>query len=86
MAKTTLYLPDELLVTFRALARRTGRSQSDLMREALQGYADRQQAPRFHSLGVAASSDLNAEDIEDWLAANWHPDAEWRSEPDPYPG
>jgi predicted transcriptional regulator len=85
MAKTTLYLPDELLVTFRALARRTGRSQADLMREALQGYADQQQPPRFHSLGIAERSDLNAEAIDDWLAANWRPDADWRSEPDPSP-
>jgi len=84
MEKTTLYLPTELLLTFRGLARRTGRSQAALMREALQGYMDQQEAPHFHSIGIAEHSDLNAEDIDEWLAANWRPDEEWRSEPDPY--
>jgi hypothetical protein len=85
MKKTTLYLPPELQRTYRELARRTGRSQAVLMREALQCYADVQEPPRLRSLGIARNVSLQSVDVEDWLKANWHPDAEWRSEPDPYP-
>lgn len=85
MDKTTLYLPIELHRTYKELARRTGRSQAELMREALQEYAEQQEPPRLRSLGIAKNVALQSDDVEAWLEANWHPDAEWRSEPDPYP-
>jgi hypothetical protein len=85
MTKTTLYLPDELLLTFRRLARRTGRSQAELMREALQGYADDQDPPRLRSLGIAKRASIHGDEVEDWLEANYRPDASWRSAADRAP-
>lgn len=55
------------------------------MREALQDFADQQVAPHFHSLGIAKDVGLQSVDVEDWLKANWRPDEERCSEPDPYP-
>jgi predicted transcriptional regulator len=79
--KTTLYLPTQLLRTYRQLAQRTGRSQAALMREALQRFADRQERPRLKSLGLAKNVRLQGADVEAWLEANWRPEAEWREEP-----
>jgi len=51
MEKTTLYLPTELQASLRALARRTGRSQANLIREALETYVAGQERPRPKSIG-----------------------------------
>jgi predicted transcriptional regulator len=85
MTKTTLYLPDELLLTFRSLARRTGRSQAELMREALQGYAADQTPLRLRSVGIAKHASIHGDEVEAWLEANYHPDASWRSPGDRAP-
>ena len=44
-----MYLTDELQRDLKALAKRTGRAQAELMREALQDYIARQQDPRLPS-------------------------------------
>jgi len=55
MEKTTIYLPDDLRWYLKDAAQRTGRSQADLIREALQ--AQRDAAPRLlpESVGAYAS-------------------------------
>lgn len=73
MDKTTLYLPTEMRAALRALARRTGRSQADLMREAIDGYIERQEPPLPRSLGLGDNTSFQAKDTEDWLAANFRP-------------
>jgi len=44
--KTTLYLPDDLQYALREFARRTGRPQADVVREALSAYLSQQARPR----------------------------------------
>ncbi len=83
MDKTTVYLPTELHFEVRAIARRTGRPQAVVIREAIQEYVDRQDEPELLSLGIAENAGLDGADVEDWLKANWRPDADWGREIDP---
>jgi predicted DNA-binding protein len=71
--KTTLYLPDNLQRALRQAARRTGRSQADIVREAVERYLRGEEVPRFRSMGVAADGTLSAEDVEAWLERTWNP-------------
>lgn len=75
MNKTTLYLTDDLQRALKDVARRLGRSQADVVREALEAYVLQQQSrPLPRSLGAGSDPDLNAADSEAWLRANWHRD------------
>ena len=69
--KTTLYLPEGTQRRLRELARRTGRPQSDLVRQALDRYLGNQSSPLPASVGSGEDPDLNGRDSEDWLRANW---------------
>ena len=71
MDKTTLYLPDELRRALKDAARRSGRAQADLVREALQLYLGNQTRPWPKSIGAGADGTLDARDSEDWLRAQW---------------
>lgn len=46
MVKTTLYLPEELKVRLEQVALREGRSEADLVREALTELVERRTPPR----------------------------------------
>ncbi len=46
MRKTTLYLPDDLKRSLERVSRTSGRSEADLLREALKVVVDRAAAPR----------------------------------------
>lgn len=71
MEKTTLYLSAELQRSLRELARRTGRRQADLIREALTVYVGGQERPWPRSIGAAADGSLDAADSERWLGEEW---------------
>ena len=71
MEKTTLYLPDEMRLALRDAARRSGRPQAELVREALAGYLAAHARPRPRSGGAGADEGLAAADSEDWLRAQW---------------
>lgn len=73
MEKTTLYLPTQLHRALRELSRRTGRTQAEVMREALQAYVQGQERPPLRSLGLGENTELHGADTEDWLEANWRP-------------
>lgn len=74
MDKTTIYLPCALHADLKAIARRTGRPQAAIIREALATYVAQQEWPLPKSWGIAANGEINAADIDDWLAENWKPD------------
>jgi len=71
MDKTTLYLPDELKRALRDAARRLGRAQAELIREALTEYLRDHTRPRPQSIGAAADGRVAARDSEAWLRAHW---------------
>lgn len=75
MAKTTLYLPDSLHDALQALAKRTGRSQADMIREALGAYLAQQEEQRVlpRSVGAVCVPEVQAADAEEWLAEHWRP-------------
>jgi predicted transcriptional regulator len=69
--KTTLYLSAELQLALRALARRTGRSQAVLIREALERYVAGADVPRPRSIGAAADGTLGAPEAKRWVRERW---------------
>jgi len=71
MEKTTLYLPAELQRRLYDAARRTGRSQADLIREALTRFLGEVGTPQPRSIGILADPELHGEDTEDWLRTAW---------------
>ncbi|MEZ0347551.1 MAG: CopG family transcriptional regulator [Thermus sp.] len=71
MEKTTLYLPPELHRALKEAARREGKSQAELIREALAAYLAQRQRPNFRSLGVGEDEELSGRTSEGWLARAW---------------
>jgi len=71
--RTTFFLPDELERNLEEVARREGRPQAELVREALTAYLSTRTRPRPRSLGMASSADrsVNSENVKDWLHGEW---------------
>jgi hypothetical protein len=69
--KTTLYLPSDLQRALQEQARRSGRPQAELVREALRSYLEAAASPKPRSLGLGADAELSARDSEAWLARQW---------------
>jgi len=70
--KTTLYLPDEIQQWLRAEAKRTRRSQAELVRTALEEL--RARAPRAvpRSIGMGRSDgEVTGASSEEWLEDQW---------------
>ncbi len=61
MEKITLYLPRDLWVALRDVARRSGRPQAEIIREALAAYLQQPARPMPRSLGLGDNADLHAE-------------------------
>jgi hypothetical protein len=78
MEKTTLYLTEELQAELRALARRTGRPQAELIREAVASYVAAAERPLPRSIGIARSGTLRAADAKAWVRAEWDREDEER--------
>ena len=72
MHKTTLYLTDELQRTLKEVARRTGRLEAAIVREALMVYLQQEVRPRPGSIGAGDDAELAARDSEAWLRDHWH--------------
>jgi predicted transcriptional regulator len=71
MEKTTLYLTEELQAGLRDLARRTGRPQAALIREAVASYVSAAERPRPRSIGIARSGAVPASEAKRWVHAAW---------------
>ncbi len=71
MTKTTLYLPASLQRELRDEAKRSGRPQADLVREALTAYLAGRPRRLPRSIGVARDGTLPARETEEWLRAQW---------------
>ena len=70
--KTTLYLPVDLQRALKDQARRSGRPQAELVREALRSYlAAAAAAPQPASIGLGEDDGLIARESKDWLAGEW---------------
>ena len=71
MEKTTLYLPPALRRALKELARREGRSQAEVIREALAAYLEKKSRPVPKSLGLGEDENLAGKDAEAWLERAW---------------
>jgi len=71
MERTTLYLSQELRRALRDAARRSGRPQAVLVREALTVYLAANGRPRPRSIGIADDAGVTASESEDWLREHW---------------
>lgn len=66
--KTTLYLPDELKLALERLARETGRSEADLIREGIRVVVATE-TPPAPTVGIFVSDDPHfAENVDQHLA------------------
>ena len=76
MERTTVYLPLELKLSIKAVARRRGSSEAALIREALATYVagEERSRPRPKSFGMISSGEVQSENLEEWLAENWELD------------
>jgi len=79
MEKTTLYLPRELQLALREAARREGRSQADVAREALARYVAEAGAPRPRSVGAFEQDPAHGESVPASRAKRWVRD-QWREQ------
>jgi predicted transcriptional regulator len=71
MHKTTIYLPAELQHRLRELARRTRRSQAEIVREAVERYLGAQSEPLPASIGAGEDELVTGRDSEAWLREQW---------------
>lgn len=71
MEKTTLYLPEELQRALRETARREGRPQAELVREALDSYLRDRPRPQPRSIGMLNDAELRSEDAKRWVRERW---------------
>lgn len=69
--KTTLYLPRDLQARLREQARRSGRSQADVIRSALQRHLADEKGVDRGFIGIGDDPGLDARDSEAWLAGEW---------------
>ncbi len=68
MVKTTVYLPDELKAALERLAKETGWSEADLIREGVRLAVERRAVP-MPTIGILVSDDPHfAERADDHLA------------------
>jgi hypothetical protein len=71
MNKTTIYLPEALHRSLQGVARRSGRSQAHVIRDAIEQYVANEEPPQLTSIGVGDDPELDARDYEAWLEAHW---------------
>jgi predicted transcriptional regulator len=71
MDKTTLYMPDDLHRGLQTAAKQSGRSQAELVREAVREYLSRMARPTLTSIGSGEDPGLAGKDTEDWLDKEW---------------
>lgn len=88
MEKTTLYLPGELQHALRELARREGRSQAAIVREAVERYIAGAEKPAPRSLGAftqdpGRGARVPARGAKRWVRERWTEQANDRAQARP---
>lgn len=73
MKKTTVYLDDAVLAEIKIVSRSEGRSEAELLRNAVDEYLERRRAALPSIFGKGSGGKFDAADSEDWLHENWKP-------------
>lgn len=71
MEKTTIYLPSDLLRALKEMARRTRKSQAEIIREALAEHLREIAAPLPSTIGIVEDPEFRGADAELWLEKYW---------------
>ena len=71
MEKTTLYLPVDIQRSLRLEAKRTGRPQAELVRDALRVYLEGRGETELRSIGSGSDKKLTGRNSEAWLRRRW---------------
>ena len=66
-----MYLPSELQRSLGAAAKREGRSQAEIMREAIAAYLSGAPPIPLRSIGAGSDHEVTGATSEDWLRKNW---------------
>jgi metal-responsive CopG/Arc/MetJ family transcriptional regulator len=74
MKKTTIYLPEELMIEIKIVSKQDRRSEAEIIREALGEYLTQRRRPWPRSFGMVADGSFNAADDEAYLEEHWKPD------------
>lgn len=77
MEKTSLYLPAHLQRALRDAARREGRAQADIVRDALTSYLAGRPRPQPTIIGIAkhtAEDGVGSANIKAWVRREWAKD------------
>lgn len=76
MQKTTIYLSAEQKQRIKVVARKSGTSEAEVIRAAVDSYTEAQgsEPPWPKSAGIARSGRIQSENIDEWLAENWQRD------------
>jgi len=74
MRKTTVYLKEGDLRALKRLAKHTGRSEAELIREAIGRYTRSVERPRLRSLGIAAGPRKLSQRVDTLLASGFGKD------------
>ena len=74
MHKTTIYLSDEQVTEIKLASRTKGRSEAEIIREAIDDYFGRKRGEMPSVFGKAAGRLFTAAESEDWLLENWRPE------------
>ena len=72
MKKTTLYLEEEVLAEIKLTSRSEGRSEAEILREAINDYLERRRSELPTIFGAGSGGKISGADSEDWLLENWH--------------
>jgi predicted transcriptional regulator len=87
MKRTTIFLTDDLERLLQETARRTGRPQAEIVRDALTQYLQAQPRPWPRSVGMGANSDqsVTSENVKEWVREWWRQEMEDLDKAEPAP-
>ena len=71
--RTSFYLAVQTKRQLAQAARRLGKTQTEVVNEALAEYLAKLEQPRFAFIGAGEDTELTARDSEAWLRKNWKP-------------
>lgn len=74
MHKTTIYLSDAQVTEIKLASRAKGRSEAEIIREAIDDYFGRERGEMPSVFGKASGRLFTAAESEDWLRENWRPE------------
>lgn len=74
MRKTTIYLSEEIVGEIKLASKSEGRSEAEIVREALDDYFERRRRDVPAIFGTWSGGTIGGANSEEWLRENWHPE------------